>query len=158
MPENTNHSSSKSGASPFVEQSVARLQAVQAIYGQAINPELVPLVVNDYLSRHVGMDVDGEALAKPDRALFSKIVQGVEERRDDLHSMLSAVLGTEGRMPEPLLSSILFCGAYELLANHQVDAPIILNDYIDVAHAYYPPGEAKLVNAVLDKLAKNLRS
>lgn len=146
------------GGRRFVQQSVARLHAVQAIYGQAINPELVPLVVNDYLTRHSGMDVEGERLSAPDKVLFSKIVQGVEERREDLHGMLSAALGTEGRMPEPLLSAILFCGAYELLANHDIDTPIIINDYIEVAHAYYPPGEAKLVNAVLDKLAKNLRA
>jgi N utilization substance protein B len=142
----------------FVKQSVARLHAVQAIYGQAINPDLVPLVVNDYLTRRTGMDIEGETLAAPDRVLFSKIVQGVEDRRDDLHGMLTAALGTEGRMPEPLLSAILFCGAYELLAHHDIDAPIIITDYIEVAHAYYPPGEAKLVNAVLDKLGKTLRS
>lgn len=163
MPEKTQKSSAKpdnnkESGGRFVPQSVARLHAVQAIYGQAINPDLVPLVVNDYLSRRTGMDIEGETLAQPDKKLFSKIVQGVEERRDDLHGMLTAALGAEGRMPEPLLSAILFCGAYELLANLDVDAPIILNDYIEVAHAYYPAGEAKLVNAVLDKLAKNLRA
>ncbi|HRQ60582.1 MAG TPA: transcription antitermination protein NusB [Alphaproteobacteria bacterium] len=142
----------------FVKKSVARLHAVQAVYGQSINPEHVGLVVNDYLTRRAGMEVEGEKLSAPDKPLFSKIVQGVEERKDDLADMLRAALGEEGRMPEPLLAAILFCGAYEILACPDTDAPIIINEYMDIAHAYYPPGEAKLVNAVLDKLAKTLRS
>lgn len=147
---------SKSGRG-FVERSVARLHAVQAIYGQAINPDLVPLVVNDYLTRRAGMDVDGETLAAPDKPLFSKIVQGVEGRKSDLSDLLKGALGEEGRMPEALLSAILYCGAYEILAHTEVDSPVIITEYMDIAHAYYPPGEAKLVNAVLDKLAKTLR-
>lgn len=163
MPEKTQKSSVKpdknnSTGRGFVQRSVARLHAVQAVYGQSINPDLVGLVVNDYLTRRAGMVVEGEKLSNPDKPLFSKIVQGVEERKDDLADMLKAALGEEGRMPEPLLAAILFCGAYEILACPDTDTPVIISEYLDIAHAYYQPGEAKLVNAVLDKLAKTLRS
>jgi len=60
-------------------------------------------------------------------------------------------------IPEKLLQSILLCGIYEIMAHSDVDAPIIINDYVDVAHAFYDGGESKLVNAVLDRATKNLR-
>lgn len=146
------------GHNAFAARSVARLHAVQAVYGQLINPDLVPLVVNDYLTRRAGMEIEGEKLASPDKALFSKIVQGVEERKTDLDDMVKGAMGEGGRMPEALLNAILLCGIYELLAEAETDAPVIITEYVDIAHAYYPPGETKLVNAVLDRLGKTLRA
>ncbi|MCD8494053.1 MAG: transcription antitermination protein NusB [Alphaproteobacteria bacterium] len=149
---------SKTDGQRFVQRSVARLHAVQAVYGQLINPEEVKLVVNDYLTRRAGMDVEGETLAAPDRALFSKIVQEVEERRADLDDMIKGAMSDEAREPEALLKAILLCGVCEILINPDVDVPVLVNEYLDITHAYYPPGEAKLVNAVLDKVGKILRN
>ncbi|MCD8496842.1 MAG: transcription antitermination factor NusB [Alphaproteobacteria bacterium] len=150
-------SEARADANGFTARSVARLHAVQAVYGQLINPEAVPLVVNDYLTRRAGMEVEGEKLASPDRALFSKIVQGVEERRSDLDEMIRGSLNEGARTPEALLVAILLCGIYELLAENDTDVPVIVTEYVDIAHAYYPPGETKLINAVLDRLGKTLR-
>ena len=59
---------------------------------------------------------------------------------------------------EPLLSAILICGTYELLAHGEIDAPIIIADYLHVTHGFFEGSESKLVNGVLDALAKELRS
>lgn len=151
-------SGGRADSGAFTARSVARLHAVQAVYGQLINPDLVPLVVNDYLTRRSGMDVEGEKLAAPDKALFSKIVQGVEDRKSDLDEMVKGALSEGARAPEALLNAILLCGIYEIMAEADTDTPIIITEYVDIAHAYYPPGEAKLVNAVLDRMGKTLRA
>ncbi|MEM6781895.1 MAG: transcription antitermination factor NusB, partial [Pseudomonadota bacterium] len=57
---------------------------------------------------------------------------------------------------EPLLYSILLCGVFEIKNRYDVDIPIIISDYLHVSHAFFEGNEAKLVNAVLDKLAKSL--
>jgi N utilization substance protein B len=59
---------------------------------------------------------------------------------------------------EPLLTSILACGTYELLAHHETDAPIIISDYLHITHGFFAGPESKMVNGVLDAIAKEIRS
>ena len=56
-----------------------------------------------------------------------------------------------------LLRAILRAGAYELLNHGDTAAGIIINDYVDVAHAFFDAKEPGLVNAILDKMGKKLR-
>ena len=46
---------------------------------------------------------------------------------------------------------------FELLMHEDVDAPIIINEYLNITHAFYGGQEAKMVNGVLDSVAKVLR-
>ena len=143
------------------ERSAARLLAVQALYQSLLNGQGAKSVVSEFLAERTVQVVDGDAMCAPDKQLFSKIISGVEQRRADLDSIIAAHLkkpgGKESKIPEKLLQSILLCGIYEIMAHSDVDAPIIINDYVDVAHAFYDGGESKLVNAVLDRATKNLR-
>ena len=50
------------------------------------------------------------------------------------------------------------CAACELLINTQIDTPIIINDYLNVAHGFFEQGEVTLINAILDKVAKSARN
>ena len=59
---------------------------------------------------------------------------------------------------EPLLKAILRAGTYELQHCSDVSTGVIVNDYVDVAHGFFDAKEPGLVNAVLDRLAKTLRS
>jgi N utilization substance protein B len=47
-------------------------------------------------------------------------------------------------------------GAFELLDQGETPGPIIINDYVNVAKAFYTEGEHSKVNAVLDKVATAL--
>lgn len=132
--------------------------AVQTLYGVMHTLEPMREAAADVMSREDRLEIDGERLVAPDRMLLQKILMGVEDRRDDLAEMIKSNLKTQkDGDTEYLLQSILYCGAYEILAHHDVDTGIIINDYLDVAHGFYPESQVKLVNAVLDKLAKLLR-
>lgn len=147
----------KSG-SKIARLSAARLFAVQAIYQMTANNETASSVARDFLTRRAGERQKEEGLVAPDEALFSMIVGGVGDRRAELEEIVSGAR-TNGKAlkDELLLQSLLLCGAFELLANNETDAPVIISDYIDVAHAFFDQNEPKLVNAMLDRISKNVR-
>ena len=138
--------------------SAARLAAAQAVYQMTANDQSAAAVIAEYKARRLGEPVDGEILVPPDGNLFHAIVEGVENRRSDLDTLLAGPDGKEaGAAREPLLRAVLLCGAYELMAHHDTDAPIIINDYLDVTHAFYDGGESKLVNGILDRVGRAVR-
>ena len=135
----------------------ARLAAVQALYQSWQNEQSIASVRREYLEHRLEMDIDGEKLVQFDGALFKNIMTGLEKRKDGLHDIISANYKKPLSEIEPLLRSIMFCGACELLVNSGTDAPIIINDYLNVAHGFYSPSEVSLVNGVLDSVAKIIR-
>ena len=55
------------------------------------------------------------------------------------------------------LRAILRAGAWELSAKKDVPVAVIVNEYVDVARAFFDGEEPKIVNAVLDRLARKYR-
>lgn len=133
----------------------ARLVSVQTLYGVLHTGDSMREAAADVMARADKLEVHGEPLVEPNRALLQKILIGVDEHKSNLNDMINANL--KKAEIELLLRSILLCGAFELMAHHDIDAPIIINDYVDVAHGFYEDGQAKLINGVLDTLSKSLR-
>lgn len=134
----------------------ARLTATQAIYQMAMSDMSDREAYDDYVQRRMGQNVEGDDYVPADTELFSKIITGVSKNRDAIRDMVLSALN--GKKPEPLLQSIMFCGIYELMHHNEIDTGVIINDYVNVAHGFYDQSEANLVNAVLDRQAKNLRT
>ena len=149
---------SSDGASRKARALSARLSAVQALYQVSQNRQPMRVVLDEYLHHRSGMEVQGERLVQPDEVLLKAILYGVEECRAELESVVDANLkkDAQDRVVEPLLRSILICGAYELLLQN-VDKPIIINDYLNVAHSFYERNEVALINGVLDSVASVFR-
>lgn len=135
--------------------------AVQGIYAMLSDDKMSEDIIPAYLSHYAGMDIDNDTLEKPDQDTFQRIVEGVEEHKASLIGDIESAIG-ERQTPitaarEPLLYSILLCGVFEIKNRYDVDIPIIISDYLHVSHAFFEGNEPKLVNAVLDKLAKSLK-
>lgn len=145
-------------ASNNMKASSARLNAVQALYQMRKNDAKVSEVIEQFLYSPV-KDTDDDALpemAPPDGALFKAIVNGVTERKVELEAILKAhrLQGRDEQEIKPLddvLHVILCAGIYELLVHETIDAPIIINDYLNVTHAFFEKREASLVNGILDQ-------
>lgn len=139
----------------------ARLYASQAMYQLLHTGDPVKQVFDQYIADAPDMEIDGEKLVEPDGALFKKILFGAAEKKIDLAEMLQKALSKGDAEKNPnidkLLQAILLCSAYELLAHQDIDSPIIINDYLNVSHAFFDKGEISLVNGVLDNLSKALR-
>jgi|TARA_R110002126_G_scaffold13118_3_gene56611 N utilization substance protein B len=138
--------------------SAARLAAVQSIYAIDVGKLSAAQVIDDVLVNRKGQMLEDEEMVTPDGVLYQKIVNGVQQQRATLLEVSAPCCPrlTAGSL-EPLLASIILAGCYELLAHEEVDAPIVINEYINVTHAFYAGQEAKMVNGVLDGLAKVLR-
>jgi N utilization substance protein B len=138
----------------------ARLLAVQAVHQNLHNKKPAQTLVNEYLKERVGMQVEGEKIAMPDGALFRAIVLGVDERFPELAEIVHAAYSRneKSRNLESLLLAVMLCASYEIMAHNDIDAPIIINDYLNVTHGFFDKGEVALVNGILDFIAKTLRN
>ncbi len=149
---------------------ISRLMAVQACYQMIHNKKAIKLVVDEYLEDGLKTDDEPqegeEKIAQPEEldaikilphgGLLKKILLGLEERRDEVEEIVKAHI-TSPKDVEPLLYSILLCGVYELLQHVKTDAPVIVNDYLNVTHEFYPKSQVSFVNGILDSAAKSLR-
>lgn len=141
---------------------LARLAAVQGLYQIALLPRPAADVIRDFRDHPSVLLhelIEGEDMPEIDQELFSGIVTGVTEHTEMLDQMLKGAFDAKlsSDRVEILLRAILRGGAYELHQHATIPAGVIINDYVDVAHAFFDSKEPGLVNAVLDKLTKNLR-
>lgn len=142
-------------------RSAARLGAVQALYqlDMADKPN-VKVVINEFSNHRLGKEIEGDQYGKADMDLFSDIVDGAFTRLDEIDTTIKPFLTADWpfeRM-QKLLRAILRAGCYELIARPDVPSPVIINEYVDVAHAFYERTETSFVNGILDKMAKEVRS
>ena len=87
------------------------------------------------------------------------IVSGVVENQRALDPAIRASLTEDWPLSrlDATLRAILRAGAWELSAKKDVPVPVIVNEYVDVARAFFEGDEPKIVNAVLDRLARGYR-
>ena len=141
------------------ERSVARLAAVQALYQIDVSAADPDDVVKEF-ARDRFVDGDGAGLPMaPDRELFAELVLGACARRAEVDPLVGGALDegwTLDRL-ELLLRAVLRCGAFELLGRPDIPAAVVIDEYVEVAGAFFERGEPGLVNGVLDRLAHDLR-
>ena len=56
-----------------------------------------------------------------------------------------------------LVRAILLAGAYELAHRPDVPLRVVINEYVEIAHAFYDKGEPSFINSVLDRVARQAR-
>lgn len=136
----------------------ARLAAAQTVFLILSTGRNAEEAARDYLSHYAGMPTeDGAGLLEPDQELYVSIVRGIEARRADLEHILKRNISNEREAFDLLLKSILLCGCFEILAHRDIDAPVIISDWLHVTRAFYDGREVALVNAVLDAVKKIAR-
>ncbi len=148
----------KTAGSAKARKTAARLAAVQVLYQMRLNNQDADSAVREYIDHRSGFNIDGDVLVPADQELLIDIIKGLQKRWEDVDAMVSAALAAGKKTEvETLLECILRAGAYELLAHGKVDTGVIIHDYLNVAAGFYDGAEPKLVNAVLDRIAKTVR-
>ncbi|MCZ6605615.1 MAG: transcription antitermination factor NusB [Alphaproteobacteria bacterium] len=144
---------------PVDPRSLARLYAVQALYQIELSDQSADHVIADFKDRGFSVG-DGDVSGEPDTDLFTTLVVTASSERPRLDALIDKELST-GRSSgnlEALLGIILRCGAGELLAGRNIPASVTINEYVDIAHAFYGGREPALVNGLLDTIAKALQA
>ena len=77
----------------------------------------------------------------------------------ELDPMIEPLLATGWTLDRAgyLLRALLRAGAYELAAQPDVPVKAVINEYVELAHTFLAEDEAGFVNALLDRLAGQLR-
>jgi len=83
----------------------------------------------------------------------------VTSRLAEIDELVSGKLAegwTLGRLDKTMLQ-ILRAGSYELLEKGDVSSAVVIDEYVDVAHAFFDRKDSGFVNGLLDAIAKQVR-
>jgi N utilization substance protein B len=150
---------SKSANPRSQARSAARLAAVQALYQRQMEEISTARLLDEFHQHRLGQEIEDEQYAEAEVEFFDDIVTGVDARQSEIDALLQARLAdgwTLARLDKTMLQ-VLRAGAYELLARADVPAAAAINEYVDVAKAFFDDREAKFVNGILDAVAKEVR-
>ncbi len=145
-----------SPSSAKARRTAARLAAVQALYQLDMGEGPSRKAVYDLMQ--LRQDDIPEALVEPDETLLKSISEGVPNRLGDIDGLLTSALSQSRSLSrgEIVLRAVLRAGTYELLTDGETAPGIIINDYVNVAHAFFTDNEPAKVNGVLNAVAQAL--
>jgi N utilization substance protein B len=138
----------------------ARLAAVQALYQWQEGQDEPAAIVDQFLTVRTGEAGEGGMRRDADKPLFRDVVEGTASHKDELEKTVSAALAenwTWARV-DRLVRAILLAGTYELVHRRDVPPKVAINEYVEIAHAFYNQGEPTFVNSVLDRVARQERA
>ena len=140
-------------------RTVARLAAVQALYQMDLAGEGVETVISEFSNHRFDADIEGEPLAEADEDWFAGIVRGVIAGQREIDAAIKARLASNWRLErlDATLRALLRSGAWELAHKPEVPREIVLDEYVELAKAFFDEAEAKFVNAALDGVARDVR-
>ena len=140
-------------------RTVARLAAVQALYQMELAGEGVDTVIAEFSNHRFDSDIEGEPLAEADEVWFAEIVRGVVGSQRDIDTSVKARLASNWRLErlDSTLRALLRAGAWELRDRPDVPREIVIDEYVELAKAFFDDAEAKFVNAALDGVARDVR-
>jgi N utilization substance protein B len=141
------------------QRGAARLAAVQALYQMEISGTGVLEIVSEYENYRLGQELDGNQYLKADPSWFRSIVSGVvrDQRKLDPIIADSLVEGWPLSRLDATIRAILRAGVFEIIERKDIPTAVIVTEYVEIARAFFEEDEPKLVNAVLDSVARKLR-
>ena len=140
-----------------VSKAVSRLYSVQALFQmEAVNLsiEQVQLEFSIYRDQE---NMEFNSYGRADLSLFNKILDGAIKNQNLIDQGITDLLkdGWKFDRIDPTLRSIFRAASSELLLG--TPPKVVINEFLEIAKAFFPKGqECKLVNGILDGLAKNL--
>jgi len=156
VPEAERTGPSQRGAN---KRGAARLAAVQALYQMDLSGSGVLETAAEYEAFRLGKELDGAHYREADPQWFRAILAGVVEHQKTIDPVIRQSLTEDWPLSrlDTTLRAILRAGVYELMLRRDVPVPVVVSEYVDIAKAFYEEDEPKLVNAVLDRVARRAR-
>jgi N utilization substance protein B len=97
--------------------------------------------------------------AEGDFDLFKVLVEKAVERQATLDRAIARHLSKGWRLEriDAVARAILRAGAAELEQRNDIPTAVVIDEYVEIAHAFFDGPEPGFVNATLDACAKHLR-
>ena len=132
---------------------------MQALYQMDVAGTGLLEISAEYEAYRLGKEVDGAIYREADAQWFRAILSGVVEEQKTIDPVIRQALTDDWPLSrlDSTLRAILRAGVYELMKRNDVPVAVIVTEYVDIAKAFYTEEEPKLVNAVLDHMAREAR-
>lgn len=141
-------------------RSAARLAAVQALYQMDLASTDIEAVICEFVEERFGRALDDDTVyPDADAAHFEDLMRGVLREQVSLDRRINGALreGWSLDRIDSTLRAILRAGTYELQRCKKVPARVAVNEYVELANAFFDGDEPKVTNAVLDRVGRELR-
>jgi N utilization substance protein B len=128
---------------PNNKQNVSpRVRVIQKLYGNSLNS-----------------DAEIEYPKSQYKKFIKDVVQGTIERNDLIEETVSKYLPEDLNLKrtDKLLKIIIYAAIFELMFKHNNPTKVIINEYVKTSEFFLEKAQIKFVNAILDKIAKNIR-
>jgi transcription antitermination protein NusB len=146
-----------------LKRSRARLAAAQALYQMELSGQGEEDVIEQFVTERLGQLKDGdegEALGDADDAHFSALVRGVVEKQVPIDKAIDKALSEGWTLDriDATVRGILRAAVFELTALPGVPAKVVIDEYVQVAKAFFEGAEPKFVNGILNTVAREMRA
>ena len=124
------------------KNSSPRIKVIQKIYNALMNPEVkIDYPKNQY------------------RKFIKDVVSGTLERSDLIEETVNSNLSEDITLEktDKLLKIILFAAVFELMFKHNTPTKVIISEYVLASEYFLEKIQIGYLNAVLDKISKQLR-
>ncbi len=140
-------------------RTVARLVLVQALYQMELSGSGVESVIREFADYRFDGDLEGETLAAADEAFFAEGARAIVANQATIDKAISERLASNWRLErlDTTVRAILRAGAWELKYRSDIGVEVVINEYVEIARAFFGETEARFVNAALDGVAKDVR-
>jgi len=140
-------------------RTVARLAAVQALYQMELAGAGVETVISEFSDHRFDDRLEDELMAEADEAYFAEIVRGVVSDQAQIDGAVTRRLADGWKLArlDATLRALLRSGAWELMKRPDTPREVVLDEYVELAKAFFDDRDARFVNAALDGVARDVR-
>ena len=141
-------------------RAAARLNATQALYQMEVAAKGLNEILAEFETYWIGREIEGDQYKPAELEFFRDILNGVLRDQVAIDQLIDATLarGWPLARVEAVMRAVLRAATYELKKRKDIPARVVITEYVDVASAFLGREETGMINAVLDKIARDLRN
>ena len=144
----------------ILPKTLSRYLAVQAAYNLIISSEKDE-IINNFNSKSTLIFLDFEKQIKKksiNKSFFLKIFNNFCDKKISIDELISKNLNCKwslGRLPL-VVSAVLSVAVSEIILFPKTSIKIIVSEYLEIAESFHNIDEIKFINAILDKIHKEI--
>ena len=141
-------------------RAAARLNATQALYQMEVAAKGINEILAEFETHWIGREIEGDQYKPAELEFFRDVLNGVLNDQVAIDQLIDATLaqGWPLARVEAVMRAVLRAATYELKKRKDIPGRVVITEYVDVAAAFLGREETGMINAVLDKVARELRA
>ena len=146
----------------ILPKTLSRYLAVQAAYNLMISSDK-DKIIDNFNSKNTSIFIDFEKQIKKkniDKNFFLKIFNNFCDKKINIDELISKNLNGKwslGRLPL-VISAVLSVAISEIILFPKTSIKIIVSEYLEIAESFHNVDEIKFINAILDKIYKEIHN